>query len=363
MTEYRVNLEVFAGPMDLLLYLVRKEEVDIYNIPIAKITEQYIHYIQLMQKLDLDLAGDFLIMAATLMEIKSAMLLPRTEAEESQEAHADDPRAELVRQLLEYKRIKDAANMLADAAEQREQRFTRPDTILSGLKKNDEPEVDLDQVSIWTLLEAFDAVMKATGRTSSYSHITDETPIDLYQIEVLHRLQSEGPMTFEKVFQGKTNRFAMIGLFLAMLELMRNQLIRVEQPENKGPILLTPLTEVPAEKAVQDAIFSRQMAEDLAAATRKEDAEQAAAEEEVAEPAEEPTPPVHGFDDDDDDDDLPDDALAAEINAIGISDIDTPQPKRPRIPIQELPAEKPQAKREELSPLHSESDATEEKSE
>lgn len=333
MSEYRVNLEVFAGPMDLLLYLVRKEEVDIYDIPIARITEQYIHYIQLMQKLDLDLAGDFLIMAATLMEVKSAMLLPRTEAEESQQADAGDPRAELVRQLLEYKRIKDAANMLADAAEEREQRFTRPDTILSGLKKNDEPEVDLDQVSIWTLLEAFDAVMKATGRTASYSHITDETPIDLYQIEILHRLQSEGPMSFEKIFQDKTDRFVMIGLFLAMLELMRNQLVRVEQAENKGPIYLKPLTDVPAEQAVQNAIQSRQMAEDISTAEKKESSESADKNEpQVSQTAD---------NSEQDEDELSDDPLAAEINAIGISDVAEPQTKRPRIPIREIPAETP----------------------
>jgi segregation and condensation protein A len=353
MTEYRVNLEVFAGPMDLLLYLVRKEEVDIYDIPIARITEQYIHYIKLMQKLDLDLAGDFLILAATLMEIKSAMLLPRTEAETSEQAEADDPRAELVRQLLEYKRIKDAANMLADAAEEREQRFTRPDTILSGLKKNDEPEVDLDQVSIWTLLEAFDAVMKATGRTSSYSHITDETPIDLYQIEVLHRLQIEGPMSFEKVFLGKTDRFVMIGLFLAMLELMRNQLIRVEQAENKGPIQLTALTDTPAERAVQDAILSRQMAEELSAAVKPEDAD--AAEQEAESVA--PTAPMAELKEDDEDEfGLPDDALAAEINAIGIADLTETQTKRPRIPIQEIPAPMSEDKKADVSQLKADSE-------
>jgi segregation and condensation protein A len=350
MSEYRVNLEVFAGPMDLLLYLVRKEEVDIYDIPIARITEQYIHYIQLMQKLDLDLAGDFLIMAATLMEVKSAMLLPRTEAEESQQADAGDPRAELVRQLLEYKRIKDAANMLADAAEEREQRFTRPDTILSGLKKNDEPEVDLDQVSIWTLLEAFDAVMKATGRTSSYSHISDETPIDLYQIEILHRLQVEGPMSFEKIFQDKTDRFVMIGLFLAMLELMRNQLVRVEQAENKGPIYLKPLTDIPAEQAVENAIQSRQMAEDISTAEKKG----------LSEVAEENKPRASEVVEDSevDGDELSDDPLAAEINAIGISDIADPQIKRPRIPIVEIPAETTSGRQAKISLPHTEAQDT-----
>ena len=101
MTDYRVNLDVFAGPLDLLLYLVRKEEVDIYDIPIAKITDQYLRYLELLKQLDVDLAGDFLVMAATLMEIKSAMLLPKVEPEGMAEADSGDPRAELIRQLLE----------------------------------------------------------------------------------------------------------------------------------------------------------------------------------------------------------------------------------------------------------------------
>jgi hypothetical protein len=220
---------------------------------------------------------------------------------------------------------------------------------LSGLKKSDEPEVDLDQVSIWTLLEAFDAVMKATGRTSSYSHIADETPIDLYQIEILHRLQTEGPTSFEKIFQDKTDRFVMIGLFLAMLELMRNQLVRVEQAENKGPIYLKPLTEVPAEQAVQDAILSRQMAEDISAAEKNETHSEETVENNVA-MADLVSAP--------DEDELPDDPLAAEINAIGISDIAEPQIKRPRIPIQEIPAESAPIKQDELTPLRSDSETT-----
>ena len=263
MSEYRVNLDVFAGPLDLLLYLVRKEEVDIYDIPIARLTAQYVEYIELLSGLDIDLAGDFLVMAATLMEIKSAMLLPRPEEGERQEGQMEDPRAELVRQLLEYKRFKDAANLLGESAEVRQQRHTRPASILDRLKPTHEPELDLDQVSIWTLLEAFDGIMRATGnKAGGYDHIKDDTPIDLYQIEVLHRLQTEGPMTMEKIFEGRKNRLMMIGLFLGMLELIRNRLIWAEQPEANGPILIKPLTTEPAEEAVQKAIYADQLAED-----------------------------------------------------------------------------------------------------
>ncbi len=256
MSEYRVNLEIFAGPLDLLLYLVRRDEVDIYDIPIARITEEYLRHVEVIKLFDIDLAGDFLVMAATLMEIKSAMLLPRTEAEAETAEESGDPRMELVRQLLEYKKFKDAANLLESAAECRSQRFTRPDSIIAGLKSDAEPELDIDQVSIWTLLEAFDEIMKATGRLHSYDHIKDDTPIDLYQIEILHRLQQEGPMTLEQVFVGREGRLVLVGLFLAMLELIRNQLIWAEQPEQAGPIYLRPLTDEPAEEAVQKAIYA-----------------------------------------------------------------------------------------------------------
>jgi len=223
--DYRVNLEIFAGPLDLLLYLVRKEEVDIYDIPIAKITDQYIHYIEMLKSLDVDLAGDFLVMAATLMHIKSAMLLPKTEADESQADTLDDPRAELIRQLLEYKKFKDAANLLDAAADEHKERFPRTATIIEQLKGESEPEIDIDQVNIWDLLEAFDSICKAVGDVSDIKHITDDTPIDLYQIEILHRLQTEGPLTFERLFESSTNRVVMIGLFLALLELILSPLL------------------------------------------------------------------------------------------------------------------------------------------
>ena len=163
MVGYRVNLEIFAGPLDLLLYLVRKEEVDIYDIPIAKITDQYINYIEMLKSLDIDLAGDFLVMAATLMQIKSAMLLPKAEPDEVDIEDLADPRAELIRQLLEYKKFKDAANLLEATADEHKERFARPDTIIERLKPDTEPEIDIEQVSVWDLLDAFDSIMKATG--------------------------------------------------------------------------------------------------------------------------------------------------------------------------------------------------------
>jgi segregation and condensation protein A len=267
LADYRVNLDIFAGPLDLLLYLVRKEEVDIYDISIAKITDQYIQYIGMLKILDIDLAGDFLVMAATLMQIKSAMLLPKAELDSALLGEDDfaDPRAELIRQLLEYKRFKDAANLLNAAADEQKERFPRPGTIVERLKPNAELEIDIEQVSIWDLLEAFDSICKAIGTIRDISRIKDDTPIDLYQIEILHRLQTEGPMTFERLFESRTNRLAMIGLFLALLELIREKLIWAEQRVSSSSIYLRPLTDEPAEQAVQKAVIAAEADNDKSA--------------------------------------------------------------------------------------------------
>jgi segregation and condensation protein A len=272
LSDYRVNLDIFAGPMDLLLYLVRREEVDIYDIPIAEITDQYVRYIEMLQSLDIDLAGDFLVMASTLLQIKSAMLLPKTDADAAVGSEdLADPRAELIRQLLEYKKFKDAANLLGAAADETGKRFVRPGTIIERLKPGDEPEVDIEQLSVWDLLEAFGSIMEATGGASfDVSHIKDDTPIDLYQIEILHRLQTEGGMSFERVFEGRTKRIVMIGLFLAILELIREKLVGVEQ--QGASIYLRALTEESAEQAVQKAIFAlTEASNEQAAQSEKEE--------------------------------------------------------------------------------------------
>lgn len=257
MSDYRVNLEIFAGPLDLLLYLVRKDEVDIYDISIAQITEEYIKYIEILQNLDIDVAGDFLVMAAALMEIKSAMLLPRVEDDQIQDDGQElDPRGDLIRQLLEYKKFKDAANLLDISASERTLRFTRPDVIMDKLEPDAEPEVEIEEINVWDLLEAFDNIMKATGSYRDYSHIKDDTPIDLYQIEILHRLQTEGAMTFTKVFENSKNKLVSVGLFLGLLELIRQKLIWVEQEQAFEDIFIKPLTDEPAEDAVKKAILT-----------------------------------------------------------------------------------------------------------
>lgn len=261
MSDYRVQLDIFDGPLDLLLYLVRKEEVDIYDIPIAQVTVQYIQTLEMMKHLDIEVAGEFLVMAATLMEIKSAMLLPRADPESVDADEAGDPRAELVRQLLEYKKFKDAANLLNAAASEQNQRQGRPNNLISQIAPEAEADVDMEQVSIWDLLEAFDAICRATGQSMDIRNIKDDTPIDLYQIEILHRLQTEKQFTFRRVFEGRPNRLVLVGHFLAILELVRNKLVSVEQAEDND-LYLRPLTEEPAEIAVQRSILAVQEEEE-----------------------------------------------------------------------------------------------------
>ena len=287
MPGYHIKLDIFAGPFDLLLYLVRKEEVDIYDISITKITDQYIHYIEMLKSLDINIAGDFLVMAATLMEIKSAMLLPKVTPDQLQTSDTDDPRAEIIRQLLEYKKFKDAANLLNAAADSRQQRFARPDNIIKKIKPESDNQVDMDQVSIWDLLEAFDNVSKAVGLTSNVRLIKDDTPIDLYQIEILHRLQNEGPLCFDRIFEARTEKIVIIGLFLALLELTREKLIKAEQDPSDSSIYLQALTNEPAEQAVHKAIMATEDDEEDSPEKEKDNtedtgnAEQTQAEEQL----------------------------------------------------------------------------------
>src|SRR5687767_4869376 len=160
MQDYKVQLDSYSGPMDLLLYLIRREEVDIYDIPISGVLEQFLKYVGVLQMLDPDTVGDFLVLAATLMEIKSRMLLPKPPPEVD-DSDALDPRADLVRQLLAYKVFRDAAGDLARRAEVRSQRFNRPPI---DLPEGDEQHVDLEDVQIWDLLNAFNKLLASVGR-------------------------------------------------------------------------------------------------------------------------------------------------------------------------------------------------------
>lgn len=234
MTDYRVKTDIYNGPLDLLLYLIRREEVDIYDIPIARITGQYCEYVELLKVIDPNVAGEFLVMAATLMEIKSRMLLPRAAPAESAEDDLGDPRLELVRQLLEYKKFKDASLELSEAAQRHAQRWPR---VPAKLPRPEPGEVDLEDVQIWDLVAAFNKLMAAIGAGAvTHDVIFDDTPIALHAADILDRLQREsGELNFTDIFLGRS-KSEMIGLFLALLELMRQHRVRISQPGVFAPI-------------------------------------------------------------------------------------------------------------------------------
>jgi len=241
--DYRVQLDIYNGPLDLLLYLIRKEEVDIYDIPIARITDQYFEYVKVLQQLDPNLAGEFLVLTATLMEIKSRMLLPHP-VEETENGEPIDPRSELVRQLLEYKRFKDAAGWLADAAETQSMKFPR----VPAFPQLGESEIDLEDVQIWDLVEAFSRLLQATLAGAGLHQVEkDDTPLALHQQDIVDRLQREGPLPLSRIFEGRTRRTEMIGLFLAMLELIRQGIVRFEQDQPFAEIYLFLKVDLPVD--------------------------------------------------------------------------------------------------------------------
>ena len=245
--DYRVELDVYNGPLDLLLYLIRRDELDIYDIPIARITDSYMAYVHKLkdlhreQGLDINVAGEFLVMAATLMEIKSAMLLPKPPPapgeENSAAAELADPRYELVQKLLEYKKFKDSAAMLDRRQREHEQRFPRHPAI-AGADANEPPPVDLDEVQVWDLLAAFTRLMSEIGtRPRNIHEVTyDDTPIELHAADIEDRLRREGKLTLRGLLIGRHGKSEMIGVFLALLELIRQKKIVARQDEDHGDI-------------------------------------------------------------------------------------------------------------------------------
>jgi segregation and condensation protein A len=242
--EYNVSLDVYSGPLELLLYLIKRDEVDIHDIPIARITHQYLQHVELIRRIDINLAGDFLVMAATLMEIKSRMLIPRPPPDPNDPAAAagpngvedwSDPRAELVKHLLAYKEFKDAADHLQRRARTEALRYPRAVRRPEGIAP-----LEIQDLDLFALIDAFNAIMTSVGH-SAYGHevVYDDTPISLHQADILDRLARDGGMTLQAMFVGRTGKSEMIGLFLAMLELIRQKKIAVEQSQPLGDVRIT----------------------------------------------------------------------------------------------------------------------------
>ncbi|HRT05894.1 MAG TPA: segregation/condensation protein A [Kiritimatiellia bacterium] len=232
--DYKVRLEVFEGPLDLLLYLIKKDELEIHDIPIETITTQYVQYLELMQMLDLNVAGEFLVMAATLMMIKSRMLLPVEERPEL-EAEEEDPRWDLVRQLVEYKKFKDAALHLEALELRREDIFGR-DGAEAVLGK--EPDVALHDVGLFDLISAFSDALKKV-KSEELREIFAERFTVAEKIELLgERLRREKRFSISRMFEGMRSRNEIACTFLALLELIRLNQARAVQKETYGEIMI-----------------------------------------------------------------------------------------------------------------------------
>ena len=229
-----VRLENYEGPLDLLLHLIKKNEVNIYDIPIAIITAQYLDTIQLMQELDLDVAGEYLVMAATLIHIKSKMLLPRPETAAGVEGDEEDPRDALVRRLLEHQKFRAAAGLLHEREQVRSAQWQLPDERIAAIAGDGyEPELEVD---LFSLLAAFQAVVQRARLRPKVLLPSEQLPVEVRIDQLLARLSETEACGFEDLFADVDDRGGLIVTFLALLEMIRLQLVRVFQAGSFGPI-------------------------------------------------------------------------------------------------------------------------------
>ncbi len=228
---YQIKLPIFEGPLDLLLHLIREHEINIYDIPIAFITQQYLEYIELLKNLNLEIAGEFLVMASTLIYIKSRTLLPKSEAGTDMEEEGEDPREELVRKLLEYKKYKEAAGLLRDKEIAYKNVFTRK-------TENELPDEDelLVEVSIFDLLSAFKNVIKNIKSSDTFEISVDEVSVTERINYIMEALGNSPYILFESLFSDMTRKMELIATFLALLELIRLKLVKIQQTKRFSTI-------------------------------------------------------------------------------------------------------------------------------
>lgn len=259
--EYKVKLEVFEGPLDLLLYLIKKDEVDIYEISIERITGQYLEYMEAFQVLNIDLAGEFIVMAANLLYIKSRTLLPKDQQMADVDAEEDDPRWELIRQLIEYKKFKEAAAKLRTREQLQEQLFPRiPAT--PDLATPDE-NLLIQEVGIFDLINAFQKVLKRLDNAKEdLREIFSENFTVGDKIDFLLKLTSSGVrIRFEECFEGVASRTEIVVTFLAMLELIRLKQLRVRQERHFAEIWIEPTLQKPFAVGDQEPIHANSLLE------------------------------------------------------------------------------------------------------
>lgn len=233
--DYKVKLEVFEGPLDLLLYLIKKDEIDIYDVSIERITSQYLAYIDTFNALNIELASEFIVMAANLMYLKSRELLPKDLQPPDEQAEEDDPRWELIRQLVEYKKFKDAAQFLG----QRESKGAELFTATPEIPDLTTPEESIAEVGIFDLIRAFQKVLRKFEDTHTLREIVDDRWTVSDKIDhLLEIVPVGGRVRFDELFSAATSRSEVIVTFLAMLELMKLHFLEVEQERVLGEIVV-----------------------------------------------------------------------------------------------------------------------------
>ena len=238
LTEYRIQTGVFAGPLDLLLYLVRKTEIDICAVSLAKITTDFVHYIDVLEFLDFDLIGDFVVVASTLLEIKSREVLP-TQLEVVAEAEEEESSSDLIMRLMEYRRYKEASRLLDERASEWLERYPRLSSDRPVVKR-DHSEDRIREVELWDLVSALSRIVRMPDIEREVSIRMDETPMAVYQEQIRARVAAEGRVAFSFFFEGEKMQSRIVGVFLAILELIRHEHYRAEQPFDFGEIYILP---------------------------------------------------------------------------------------------------------------------------
>ena len=246
---FDIQLDIFRGPIDLLVYLVKRHEVDISEVSLAKVTEQYLEFLEVLKEISYDSVGEFIDVASRLVEIKARAVLPRNEHEP--EEQEEDPREDLVQRLLMYKQFKDAASLLEENSMLWQSRYARMQDDLPP-RKVELAEQPIAEIELWDLVSAFGRVLR-DNRPKLEKIVYDDTPIHVYMQRIHGRLVTDGKLTFSELFEPGMHKSAMIGVFLAVLELTRHHNVRAEQPDIYSEILILPSEEFSSELDVAGA--------------------------------------------------------------------------------------------------------------
>ena len=237
-TDYRIDAGLFAGPLDLLLYLVRKSEVDVCSMSLSKITTDFLDYIDVLEFLDFDLIGDFVVVASTLLEIKSREVLP-TLVEATEDTPEEDTGSDLIARLMEYRRYKEASKLLEERASEWMERFPRlsSDRPTAARDRSDDR---IREVELWDLVSALSRIVRIPNLQREIAIRMDETPMSVFQERIRDRISIEGRVAFSSFFENEKVQSRIVGIFLAILELIRHEGYRSEQPIDFDEIWILP---------------------------------------------------------------------------------------------------------------------------